>query len=76
MFLNTSLAVSFQQIDRDLSAMTISTKLTRLDAKCFGAEVQSHFLRVVDVIACVTLTWHELGAELWKIYTSLLAGPW
>jgi hypothetical protein len=47
---------------------------------CFGAEVQGHFLRVVDVAASVAWTWHELsaadlgancyGAELWKFINS------
>ena len=61
--------------------MTIGVKLTRLGTKAIGAEVQGHFLRVVDVAACVARTWHELGsvdldaeldanyysAELWKL---------
>ena len=42
--------------------MTISAGLTRLGANCFGAEVQDHFLCVVDAAACVVRTWHELGA--------------
>ena len=42
--------------------MTIDAEFTRLYANCFGAEVQSHFLRVVDVAACVARAWHELGA--------------
>ena len=42
--------------------MTIDAELTRLVTNCFGAEVQGHFLRVVDVAACVARTWHELGA--------------
>ena len=41
--------------------MTIDAEFTRLYANCFGAEVQSHFLRVVDVATCVARTWHELG---------------
>jgi hypothetical protein len=40
----------------------IGAKLTRLGANCFDAEVHGHFLRVVDVAACVARTWHELGA--------------
>ena len=56
--------------------MTIGAELTRLCANCFGAEVQGHFLRVVDVAACVARTWHKLGvvdldaelsAEIWKL---------
>ena len=43
--------------------MTIGAELTRLGANCFGVEVQGHFLRVVDVAACVVRTWHELGAN-------------
>jgi len=35
--------------------VTIGAELTRLGAK-------GHFLRVVDVAACVAQTWHELGA--------------
>ena len=42
--------------------MIIDVELIRLGANCFGAEVQGHFLRVVDVAACVARTWHELGA--------------
>ena len=42
--------------------MTIGAEFTRLGANCFGAEVQDHFLRVVEVAACVARTWHELGA--------------
>ena len=41
--------------------MTIGAELTRLGANCFGAEVQGHFLHVVDVVACVARTWHEFG---------------
>ena len=76
-----SLTVSFQKIDPNLGTVTIGAELTRLGANCFGAEVQGHFLRVVDVAACVARTWHELGAvdlsaelganyysaELWKL---------
>ena len=51
----------------DLGAVTIAAELIRLDAKANGAEVQGHFLRVVDAAACVTRMWHELGAELWKL---------
>ena len=61
--------------------MIIDVELTRLGVNCFGAEVQGHFLRIVDVAACVARTWHELGtvdlgavdldaelgAELWKL---------
>ena len=59
-------------MDPDLSAVIIGAELTRLGANCFGAEVQGHFLCVVDVAACVARTWHELGAvdldaELWKL---------
>ena len=59
-------------MDPDLSAVIIGAELTRLGANCFGAEVQGHFLRVVEVAACVARTWHELGvvdfdAELWKL---------
>ena len=60
--------------------MTIDAELTRLGANFFGAEVQGHFLRVVDVAVCVARTWHELGAvdlgancygaELWKLTNS------
>jgi hypothetical protein len=46
--------VSFQKMDLGLGAVIIDAKL--------GAEVQGHFLRVVDVTAYVTRTWHELGA--------------
>ena len=49
-------------MDPDLSAVIIGAELTRLGANCFGAEVQGHFLCVVDVAACVARTWHELGA--------------
>ena len=42
--------------------MTIGAELTRLDAKAIGAEVKGHFLRVIDAVACVARTWHELGA--------------
>ena len=49
-------------MDPDLSAVIIGAELTRLGANCFGAEVQGHFLRVVDVAACVARTWYELGA--------------
>ena len=65
--------VSFlKKIHSDLGAVTIGVELTRLGANCFGVEVQGHFLRVVDVAACVARTWHELGAkiygaELWKL---------
>ena len=55
-FSNTPIAVSFRKMDPDLDAVIISAKLTR------GVEVQGHFLRVVDVAACVARTWHELGA--------------
>ena len=53
-------------MDPDLDAVIISAKLTR------GVEVQGHFLRVIDVVASVARTWHELGAncygvELWKL---------
>ena len=61
-FINTPLAVSFQKkIDLDLGAVTIGAELTRLGANGFGVEVQDHFLRVVDVSACVTRTCHKLG---------------
>ena len=55
-----------------LDVMFIGVELTRLGVNCFGVEVQGHFLRVVDVAACVARTWHELGAkiygaELWKL---------
>ena len=44
-----------------------------------GAEVQGHFLRVVDVAACVARTRHELGAvdldvELDAIFSSVDLG--
>ena len=42
--------------------MTIGAELTCLDTNCFGAEIQGHFLRAVDVAACMAWTWHELGA--------------
>ena len=42
--------------------MTIGAELTRLGANSFDAEVQGHFLRVVDVAACVARTRHELGS--------------
>ena len=54
--------VSFQKIDSDLGTVTIGAELTRLCANCFGAEVQGHFLRVVNVAACVARTRHKLGA--------------
>jgi hypothetical protein len=38
--------------------------LAPLGANCFGAEVQGHFLRVVDVGASVELGAMDLGAEL------------
>jgi hypothetical protein len=57
-----SLTVSFQKMDLDLGAVIIDTELTRLGANCFGAKVQGHFLRVIDVSAYVAWTWHELGA--------------
>ena len=76
-----SLTVSFQKIDPNLGTMTIGAELTRLDANCFGAEVQGHFLRVVDVAACVARTRHELnavdlgavdpGAKLGTIFSSV-----
>ena len=45
--------------------MIIDVELTRLGVNCFGAEVQGHFLCVVDVAACVARTWHELGAKIY-----------
>ena len=54
--------VSFQKIDPDLGVVTISADVTRLGAKAIDAEVQGHFLCVVDVAACMARTWHELGA--------------
>ena len=74
-----SLTVSFQKIDPNLGTVTIGAELTRLGANCFGAEVQGHFLRVVDVAACVARTRHELGsvdlgAELGAIFSDVDLG--
>ena len=74
-----SLTVSFQKIDPNLGTMTIGAELIRLAVNCFGAEVQGHFLRVVDVAACVARTRHELGsvdlgAELGAIFSNVDLG--
>ena len=61
-FTNTLLPVPFQKIDSYLGVVIIGAEFTRLSANCFGAEVQGHFLRVVNVAACVARTRHELGA--------------
>jgi len=41
--------------------VTIGAQLTHVGVNCFGAEVQGHFLRDVDVATCVAQTRHELG---------------
>ena len=59
--------------------MTIGTELTRVGVNCFGAEVQGHFLRDVDVATCVAQTRHglgvvDLGAELGTIFSGVDLG--
>ena len=61
-----------QKMTLNLGVNYFSAETCKLDAKTIGAEVQGHFLRVVDVAICVARTWHELGAEdlgaeLWKL---------
>ena len=45
----------------------IGAELTRLGANCFGAEVQGHFLHVVDVAVYVAQTWHELSVNCYGV---------
>jgi hypothetical protein len=52
--------VSFQKIDPDLGAVTIGAELTRLSGP-------GSFLGVIDVVACVALMWHELGANCYDV---------
>jgi hypothetical protein len=63
--------VSFQIIDPRLGAVTTGVVVAHLSTMVIGAEVQGQFLRIVDVAACMTRTWRELGtvdlgAKLWN----------
>ena len=54
-------------MDPDLSAVIIGAELTRLGANYFGAEVQGHFLHVIDVAIYVARMWYELGINCYGV---------
>jgi hypothetical protein len=52
----------FYFLDPELGAVAIGAEVTHFNAIVIGTEVQSYFLRDVDIAVCVTWTWHRPGA--------------
>jgi hypothetical protein len=61
MFTNTPLAIRFQKIDPQLSAVVIGAEVTRLGASKIGAKRRAH----VGVDAEVAMTWQLVRRQLY-----------